>query len=754
MIIEKVLIKGFLSYLEEEVDLRQSHITLISGSNGEGKSALLESVPFCFWGVGRGRTISDYINDKCESVRVEVVFLMEGVRYKKIRQHGKNTINEMYIDRTGKDLESASWKLISDDTKKKTDVLLSSILGLDYDIFSNSIFFGQKEASTFIEGGSSERKELLSNLLGINIYEKAEESAKEKTKDLNNSVQTKSVVLNSKMVLVEKKGDTTQSLKSTKSRLSALDKELETIQTNLDLAQEKREKIKIKISNLQKDRERLDELSLQLKKLLKSKNETVSTLDTSKEELESTIDEGIEEVELLQKIIAAESELIESKSDIESQLKTLESKKSKLPEYKKKIEAFRDTKERLLGEQTELNTLIKTLKAKQKKIESSGPICPVTEKECEKLDDSNRKKMIDEIDSEKSKYEIKLNRILDDLESTSKSILEIDQHIEAISKVNDKILTVTKKQSTIESDLEKLQQCKEDLPKVKKKFRAKVDKLTETVEQLELKIKELDKDIEKLTNDVEKLESQLSTDYEAELSKLNQSIKALNSDKVHLVDEKQELTKKLGQLENEIEQIENAEKDCLKIQKEIDDINEDIRVYTELALSFGQNGIQKEIINSNVPVLENTANELLSRFTKDGRFKIKFDLDPTTKSGKLKKKGGLDIIISEKGKLPRELNMYSGGETVRIVFAILLSLSYLLTKRAGKKSQTLIIDERVAALDQEGINQFIEIVKYIANQYKKIFIVSHISELKEAFPNAIDVRKHASEGSKVTYLNG
>jgi exonuclease SbcC len=97
------------------------------------------------------------------------------------------------------------------------------------------------------------------------------------------------------------------------------------------------------------------------------------------------------------------------------------------------------------------------------------------------------------------------------------------------------------------------------------------------------------------------------------------------------------------------------------------------------------------------------------------------------------------------------LNMYSGGETVRIVFAILLSLSNLLTKRAGKRSQTLIIDERVAALDTEGINQFIEIVKYISDKYKKILIVSHISELNEAFANVILVNKSETEGSKVSY---
>jgi len=754
MILEKISIKGFLSYIEEEVDLRGSHITLVSGQNGEGKSALLESIPFCFWGTGRGKSISDYMNDKCETIRIEAIVVMDGIRYKKIRQHGKNNINELYVDKNPGKLEDAQWKLMSDDTKKKTDVLWSSILGLDYDIFTNSVFFGQKESSSFIEGGAGERKELLSNLLGISVYEKAEEVAKEKAKDVGNSIQTKTVVLNGKLELVNKKQIVEDSLSSTKKRLKTIGEEFESVQEKIETIQGKREKIKVKIANLQKDKERLDSLGNQLKKLVKTKTQTQTDLTQSKEDLEATIDEGIAEVELINKIIEAEQSQIDQKKDIEDQIKVLESKKLKLPELKKQLDAHRTSKESLLSEQTEINTLIKSLNSKKKKIESSGPICPVIEQQCEKLTEESKQKTIEEIDIEKKKYEKKLEKIQENLTTTSNNILEIDQKIEAVSKVNEKILVLSKKLSTITSDLEKIAQSKEDLPKIKKKYRTLVDKLTESVNNFEERIKELTKDIESTQVEYDKLEEQTSTDLDEELNKVVRNLNALNEDKKTITDEKDSLTKKLGQLENENEQVKNAEADSIKIKKDIDTLQDDLRIYTELSLAFGQNGIQKEIINSNVPILEETANELLGRFTKDARFKIKFDLDPTTKSGKLKKKGGLDIIISERGKSPRELNMYSGGETVRIMFAILLSLSYLLTKRAGKKSQTLIIDERVAALDQEGVNQFIEIVKYIANQYKKIFIVSHISELKEAFPNMIEVNKSDSEGSKVTYYHG
>ena len=757
MIIEKIMLKGFLSYLEEEIDFRneqQQTVLLIAGENGEGKSALLESVPFCFWGVGRGRNISDYINDKCESVRIEVIFLMENIRYKKIRQHGKSNINELYIDKNNKELENSKWKLISDDTKKKTDLLLSSIIGLDYNIFSNSVFFGQKEASSFIEGTAADRKELLSNLLGIDVYEKAEDAAKENTKDINSKIQAKNVVFNSKIVLVEKKDTVSESLKSTRIRLAAVEKEMEIVEKNINESQQQRESIKIKISNLQKDKDRFDDLSERLKKQLQTKTKNDRQLQNDKKELEDAIDDGIEEVETLQAIISAEPDLLEKKSVKVQTLKDLELKKSKLLKYKEKIKAFRDSKEQLLEKQTELNTLIRALNIKKKKIKSSTAICPVTDKECDQLSEVNKNKIVQEIESEENKYNESLVQIQTDLETASEKILELDQKIETISKINESILERTKELQTIENNIEKLEKCKEDLPQIKKRHRAKVDKMTDAIEKIESENEDLQEEIEKLTVTVNELESQITTDYNEELRKFNKRIESLTDDKDDLLTENQDLVRRLGQLENEIGQIQQAEDDCKKIKSDIDELNESLRVYMELAIAFGKNGIQKEIINSNVPILEEVANDLLMKFTKDGKFKIKFDLDPITKSGKLKKSGGLDIIISEKGKIPRELNMYSGGETVRITFAILLSLSHLLTERAGKKSQTLIIDERVAALDQEGINQFIEIVKYIANQYKKIFIVSHISELKEAFSNKIEVIKNETTGSKVKYFNG
>lgn len=754
MIIEQVKLNGFISFVDETIDFRNFHVALVFGPNGEGKSALLESIPFCFWGIGRGKTLSDYINDNCDTLRAETIFLMENVRYKKVRQYGKSgNINELYIDGNTVNLESAKWKLISDDTKRKTDKELSNILGLDYDIFSNSIFFGQKEASSFIDGSASDRKELLCNLLGIQVYEDAESIAKNKIRDLESTIQTKTAVLNAKKELADKKNDLQTECTSTDTRLKTIAVDIKDLQNKIETSRKNRETLKVEAASVEKNKERLKDIDLQLKSMSKRKTDDESDLKKTSAELESVIDEGIETVEDLQNIVDSKDELLSIQTKCKERLEKIEREKAKIPKLKERVTAQQSTKENLLQQRTELETRMHANTDKQKKINDSGAICPVIDKPCDKLSKTSKAEMIDELVTEYGKFKKKLDGIIKELEVTHEKIVEIDGELNAVVKRTENEPKITARLSSADADLKTVEEATKQLPEVKQKFRKRVDALSETKSKLEERLSVLSDEYDNLEKERIKVDEEVSKDFDVELRNIKKQMDAYASDVADLEDDKNDLISKSGRIKGELEQAKIAEEDAKIIQTDIDGLKVSLRVYTELSVTFGKNGIQKDIIAGNVPVLEEKTNELLAKFTKNSDFSVKFDLDPKTQSGKLKKRGGLDIIIYRKGKKPRALNMYSGGETVRIVFAILLSLSNLLTKRAGKRSQTLIIDERIAALDAEGIGQFIEIVKYIADQYKKILVVSHISELNEAFPNVISVNKTDVEGSKVQYSN-
>ena len=108
----------------------------------------------------------------------------------------------------------------------------------------------------------------------------------------------------------------------------------------------------------------------------------------------------------------------------------------------------------------------------------------------------------------------------------------------------------------------------------------------------------------------------------------------------------------------------------------------------------------------------------------------------------------LDIKISDEIGV-RNYEMYSGGESFRANFAIRVALSRLLARRAGAQLQTLIIDEGFGTQDSRGRERLIEAINSIAQDFERILVITHIEELKDAFPVRIEVVKTA-EGSQFT----
>jgi len=87
--------------------------------------------------------------------------------------------------------------------------------------------------------------------------------------------------------------------------------------------------------------------------------------------------------------------------------------------------------------------------------------------------------------------------------------------------------------------------------------------------------------------------------------------------------------------------------------------------------------------------------------------------------------------------------MFSGGEAFRINFAIRIALSKLLARRAGTPLRTLIIDEGFGTQDSTGLEKLKEAITSIQDDFDKIIIITHIEELRDAFPARIDVIKTA-----------
>ncbi len=169
--------------------------------------------------------------------------------------------------------------------------------------------------------------------------------------------------------------------------------------------------------------------------------------------------------------------------------------------------------------------------------------------------------------------------------------------------------------------------------------------------------------------------------------------------------------------------------------------------YTAIAAAMGKDGIQALLIEEVIPEIESEANDLLGRLT-ENQAHLSIESLRDLKSGKAKET--LDIKISDAvGVRPYEL--FSGGEAFRIDFALRIAISKLLARRSGTALQTLIIDEGFGSQDEDGLNNIMEALYTIQDDFAKIIIVSHLPSMKEQFPVHFLVTK-GSDGSSVQVI--
>jgi exonuclease SbcC len=162
--------------------------------------------------------------------------------------------------------------------------------------------------------------------------------------------------------------------------------------------------------------------------------------------------------------------------------------------------------------------------------------------------------------------------------------------------------------------------------------------------------------------------------------------------------------------------------------------------YKLLERAFGKDGVPALLIEQALPEIETRTNELLERLS-EGNMSVRFVTQAAFKDKKREDlRETLDIKISD-GAGTRDYELYSGGEAFRVNFAIRLALSELLAKRAGARLQTLVVDEGFGSQDTQGRQHLIESINQVKQDFAKVLVISHIDELKEAFPNRIEVEK-------------
>ena len=129
----------------------------------------------------------------------------------------------------------------------------------------------------------------------------------------------------------------------------------------------------------------------------------------------------------------------------------------------------------------------------------------------------------------------------------------------------------------------------------------------------------------------------------------------------------------------------------------------------------------------------------------------RYSLEHTGLRGAGETRGGLSLRVRDdwSGEA-RDPATLSGGETFVVSLALALGLADVITQEAGGADlDTLFVDEGFGSQDQEGRMRLVEAIHAVQDEFARILVITHIDELKDAFPTRLEVTKSPS-GSQVS----
>ena len=111
---------------------------------------------------------------------------MKASRYRvtRAKTKDKTTVLEFHILSSGEN----GWKPLTERTLRGTEARIEEILHLDYETFVNASFFLQGNADQFTQQRPSDRKRILSSILGLEVWETYRKATFERRRGVENEI--------------------------------------------------------------------------------------------------------------------------------------------------------------------------------------------------------------------------------------------------------------------------------------------------------------------------------------------------------------------------------------------------------------------------------------------------------------------------------------------------------------------------------------------------------------------------------------
>ena len=273
---QKIRWKNFLSTGDQfsEIDFQQNATNLIVGTNGTGKSTVLDALTFSLFNKPfRKINKSQLVNATNEKdARVEVEFDINGRQYL-VRRCMKPNLFEIEVD--GQKMHKQA------DDRAMQKILEENILKVNYKSFTQIVILGSSAFVPFMQLSGSNRREVIEDLLDIRIFSAMNVIIREKIKNQKDEIRVldlsrenvKDKLEMQKKFIEELENRGKENIKGKKEKINSLIKETdECIITN--------EELELEVTGLVEDQEKVTGANKKLKTLNKYKGQLTQKVST------------------------------------------------------------------------------------------------------------------------------------------------------------------------------------------------------------------------------------------------------------------------------------------------------------------------------------------------------------------------------------------------------------------------------------------------------------------------------------------
>lgn len=538
--------------------------------------------------------------------------------------------------------------------------------------------------------------------------------------------------------------------------------------------------------------DRIEALRLQFGELEAQRRAHMQQVETERVRLEA-------ELHHLQEQEARLKQEEEQIAPLEAELRTLNETIAELEEQISRLQEAQTHKQHLLEEQAqrssenrELKRQMDELKARIDRLQEADARCPLCG---QALTPEHRQRTIDEITAEGKalgqRYRQNLERLQqismelsliaeDRLEETLRHRLQ--EHTARRAAMEERLKAFAERQTQWQQnglprkqELERLLQegafapeARRELLRLEEALRAlgydpvyhqacleefrelqSAEEEHRLLETARLEMKTLEERMNELEGETQALQEKMEQQRRA-IAELEEELRPLESLAGDLARAEEELFRsqeeenralaEVGARRQLVEVLETQRQRARTLREEKEKLQVQIAGYRTLERAFGKDGVPALLIEQALPQIEARANELLDRLS-NGQLSLRFVTQTEYKDKKRTDlRETLEIQISDSSGV-RPYEMYSGGEAFRVNFALRLALAQVLAQRRGARLQTLIIDEGFGSQDSQGRQRLIEAINLVRPEFAKILVITHLDELKDAFPVRIEVEK-------------